>query len=35
MENGSEKKQIYHANGSEKKPWVAILIPDKADFTFF
>ena len=26
------KEKIYHANGSEKKAGVAILISDKADF---
>ena len=25
-------KKIFHANGDQKKPGVAILIPDKIDF---
>ena len=27
------EKQIYHANGNQKKAGVAILVPDKKDFT--
>ena len=26
------QKKIFHANGNQKKAWVAILISDKTDF---